>query len=138
MNEVYFTLPDAVRHVLSKVRRSIQTAFDVRGLQLSPPEAHILHLVKHEPDITPLEVSQRTGHDKAVVARKIKAMHEAGLLLRTPNTSDKRRCMLSLTPAGLSCCEQIADARREAHSRVFHALSPDEQKQLAQLLQKCL
>jgi len=138
MQDVYFALPDAVRQVLGKVRRNLQAALDSRGLCLSPPEAHILYLVKDEPEITPLEVSHRTGHDKAVVARKIKSMQAADLLVREQDTDDRRRCKLRLTPAGQDCCEQISAARREAHSRVFHALSPDEQKQLTRLLEKCL
>jgi DNA-binding MarR family transcriptional regulator len=138
VNDVYFALPDAVRQVLGKVRRNLQAAFDSRGLGLSPPEAHILHLVKDEPEITPLEVSHRTGHDKAVVARKIKSMQAADLLVREQDTDDRRRWKLRLTPSGRKYCEQISAARREAHAQVFHALSTDEQKQLTQLLEKCL
>lgn len=138
MNEVYFALPDAVRQVLGKMRRTLQMAFDARHLHLTPPEAHVLHLVKGEPDITPQEVAHRSGHDKAVVARKIKTMQTAGLLIRRQDVEDKRRCKLRLTSAGLDCCEQIAAARKEAHTLVFHALSADEQKQLTLLLEKCL
>lgn len=138
MNNVHSALPETVRQLLARVRRHLQSALDTRGLNMSPPEAHILYLIQAQPAISPLEIATQAGCDKAFVARKIKAMEEAGWIVREKDEQDQRRCKLHLTPAGQQCCQQIEDARREAHSAVFHPLSPDEQELLNALMQKCL
>ncbi|WP_027328985.1 MarR family winged helix-turn-helix transcriptional regulator [Marinimicrobium agarilyticum] len=138
MSELHTDLPETMRQVLSQLRRNLQARLDEQQLVLSLIEAHILHLVESRPGITALEITQQSGYDKALIARKIKALEEADRLNRQPDPNDHRRHHLHLTKAGQVCCEGIAQARKKAHGTVFRGLSRDEQQQLNQLLGKCL
>lgn len=131
-------LPDILRQLLSKIRRHLQLALDERRLNLSPQEAHILHLISGQPGISPLELSVLTGYDKAFITRKLSGLHDSGLVKRKANDSDNRRLHLLLSPAGKRTCVAINSARQEAHHTVFGKLSRQEQKQLTALLTKCL
>ncbi len=138
MSELHTDLPETMRQILSHLRRNLQARLDDQQLVLSLIEAHILHLVESKPGITALEITQQSGYDKALIARKIKTLEEGHRLSKQTDPDDHRRHHLQLTKAGQACCKGIKQARKKAHGTVFRGLSLKEQQQLNQLLGKCL
>jgi DNA-binding MarR family transcriptional regulator len=60
----------------------------------------------------------------------------AGLLERQPHESDRRSYALHLTEAGRSTLQAIGRIARDHQQALLAALSEDEQRQLAALLQR--
>jgi DNA-binding MarR family transcriptional regulator len=63
-------------------------------------------------------------------------MEARGLIERRENTDDRRRYALHVTEKGRSMLETIGRVSREHSRTLFAALSEDEKRQLATLLQR--
>lgn len=62
---------------------------------------------------TAAEVSARVGVDRTVASRQASALVEAGLVARTPDPTDARGALLTLTPAGREATARLAAETRE-------------------------
>lgn len=131
-------LPDAVRGLLTLLRRNLQAALQSRGLDCSPPEVQIAQLIDIKPGISPMDIAAQTGYDKSVVARKLRAMERSGLVIRATDPEDNRRFHLATTEAGAKHCKLLREAMVQTHDATFANLSPAEQRQLIALIRKCL
>ena len=135
---VYAELPEIVRQILGKVRRDLQSSMAQHRLKLSLPEAHSLHLIANGCATKPQHIAVQSGFDKAVVTRALKSLESYGYITKQQDTEDRRCFNLSMTDNGIEAWNRFSVARQESSSRVFQALDHSEQKQLAELLQKCL
>ena len=65
-------------------------------------------------------------------------LEHKGLLVRDKDPVDKRKILLTLTQAGRADVEQFQKHGRSHHTKDFDVLTPEEQQQLSQLLEKLL
>ena len=65
-------------------------------------------------------------------------LEHKGLLFRQKDPADKRQILLTLTEAGRTDVEQFRKCGRSQHTADFDALTPEEQQQLSDLLEKLL
>lgn len=84
------------------------------------------------------EIGRSLGLDRANVNRIVTRLETDGLLERAPDTHDRRRLVLTPTPAG---AEHLRDLERRAarvQDELLVALDADEREQLRLLLDKVL
>lgn len=88
------------------------------------------------PAITQQSLAKALGIVPSRLVALIDEMESAGLVERRANRDDRRRYALHLTEKGRSMLESIGHVAREHGQDLMGALSAEEQKQLASLLQR--
>ncbi len=105
-------------------------------LGLSPLQARLVAFVGRAPPdhATAARFAAATGRDKGQVARLVRDLCAAGLLLRRPHPADGRVAVLGLTPAGQDAALQLLAHRARVRDEMLAGFSPDEAAALAALL----
>jgi DNA-binding MarR family transcriptional regulator len=87
----------------------------MRPLGITAPQADALHVIGQAGPLSLKELGDlliaEAGHPSRLVDRLV----EAGLVERAPAPDDRRRVVLSLTPAGRKMDEKVVRARRQIH-----------------------
>lgn len=108
----------------------------LKKLKLAPQHAGILRILAMTPAITQQSLAKTLGIVPSRLVALIDEMESAGLVERRANRDDRRRYALHLTEKGRSTLESIGRVAREHGQDLMGALSAEEQKQLASLLQR--
>jgi amino-acid N-acetyltransferase len=108
------------------------------GDTASTVECHILTELLRAEQITQQELASRLMLDKAWISRGVDRLVDAGLVVRSPHPTDRRRVRLQLSDAGRSRAEAL-DSRLQSHAAsLLDHLSLDQDAQLAGLLTQVL
>jgi DNA-binding MarR family transcriptional regulator len=59
------------------------------------------------------EIAERRGVDQSVISRQVGELEQRGLVCRRPDPSDRRACLVRLTPDGLAALERGRALRQE-------------------------
>lgn len=108
----------------------------LKKLKLAPHQAGILRILASTPAITQQSLAKMLGIVPSRLVALIDEMESAGLVERRANRDDRRRYDLHLTEKGRSMLETIGRVAREHSQELLAALSADEQRQMASLLQR--
>jgi DNA-binding MarR family transcriptional regulator len=104
--------------------------------KLAPRHAGILRILNSTPAITQQKLATILGMVPSRLVVFVDEMEERGLIERRENPDDRRRYALHITEKGRSTLKTIARVSREHSRALFVAISEDEQRQLATLLQR--
>lgn len=127
-----------VAFLLSQVGgRSAQEFARLLGpLELTPPDAGILLVVREQEGISQQNLARALRMHPSRLVALIDALEKRGLVVREPHATDRRLYSLRLTTQGEEIFRSIGELARE-HNRVMCAgLSPAECTQLEELLKK--
>lgn len=108
----------------------------LKKLKLAPHQAGILRILAMTPAITQQSLSKTLGIVPSRLVALIDEMESTGLVERRANRDDRRRHALHLTEKGRAMLENIGRVAREHSQELLAALSADEQRQMASLLQR--
>ncbi|GAB2609661.1 hypothetical protein GCM10027168_48300 [Streptomyces capparidis] len=79
-------------------------------------------------------LGRRCGIDRSYVVEAVNELAAAGLAVRSPDPSDRRRNVISITAAGQEQLHRIGEAVARAQDELLAPLSPGEREQLTELL----
>ena len=98
---------------------------------LSIDVAHIPALMQayRNPGITQDGISTNVGMDKGTVARTVKQLEDAGLIIRKTDENDRRANHIFATPKGLEIKEQVFKIIEELHGVLYHGFDAGEIEQ---------
>lgn len=82
------------------------------------------------------DISASSGFPQNTLSRAIHKLNRLKLIIRTPDTKDGRRFMLSLTPAGRILFDESLPRFVSFEHMMLDALDDDEQQQLSTLMAK--
>lgn len=105
-------------------------------LKLTPPHAGILRILSATPAITQQTLAATLSVVPSRLVGLIDELEALGLVERRENPDDRRRYALHLTGQGRSTLTLIGHLSREHSQILLAALSQNEQRQLAILLQR--
>lgn len=105
-------------------------------LKLAPPHAGILRILSSTPAITQRTLASTLGVAPSRLVALVDDMEARGLIERRENADDRRRYALHLTEKGQSTLEAVSRVSREHSQDLLRAISEDEKRQLASLLQR--
>jgi len=105
-------------------------------LELIPPHAGILRVLGSKPGITQQELANTLEVVPSRLVALIDDIESRALVERRENPGDRRRYALHLTSKGQAALEAIGRIGREHSEALLRALSEDERRQLAALLQR--
>jgi DNA-binding MarR family transcriptional regulator len=93
-----------------------------------------LRIIARTDPATTSHVARRLGLDLSTASRQIRPLEHAGLVARTPDPSDRRVALLSLTEAGSAVMTGIDDVICDAFAGALAGWSADDRATLATLV----
>lgn len=116
-------------HVAMRRLRDAHTA-----RHLSPRQFHLLGLLHDRGAMGQSELGQTMGTDPSILVTMLNPLEADGLISRERDPADRRRHLVTLTPAGTQRLGRAAEAQREAEKALFVGLDDEQREQLRRLL----
>jgi DNA-binding MarR family transcriptional regulator len=129
-------LLDLVHSVMHRYRSQQYQVLRDSPSAITHLESKVLGYYQREPGNTQADLARDSGHDKAQLARLIGSLRERGLLKGEPSSSDARRVILKLTPAGQTLLKTLERQTRKLHAQATAGLSESEQRLLLALMRR--
>lgn len=115
------------------VSMSIAEAYE-REFGLSIPQWRVVAVLARYPNLSAIEVAERTAMDKVAVSRAVQGLLADRRLVRTYDSGDRRRTRLRLSSAGQSVYTRVAPLALSYEKKLLAALSPTDRRVLDRLL----
>lgn len=115
------------------VSMSIAEAYE-REFGLSIPQWRVLAILARYPNLSAIEVAERTAMDKVAVSRAVQGLLGSRRLVRTYDAGDRRRSRLRLSTAGKSVYTRVAPLALSYEKKLLAALSPSDRRALDRLI----
>ena len=128
-------LPYRLSVLSNRISAAIAALYEGR-FGLSLPEWRVMAVLGEEPGLSAAEVADKTAMDKVAVSRAVKSLRDSGRLTRTVADDDRRRSVLTLTPAGQAVYEEVVPLAIEYEDHLESALSATELTALDALIEK--
>ncbi|MEV0741907.1 MarR family transcriptional regulator [Streptomyces sp. NPDC050549] len=131
--EIFFRLAILARHA-GRTRRDVLDADGLKQWQFKV----LLMLRRLGPpyETSPSHLAELLGLTRGALSARLAAVEEAGLIVRTHETGDRRRVRVRLTDAGNAVLEEHVAAEEAGELALLAALTPAERRTLADLLRK--
>jgi DNA-binding MarR family transcriptional regulator len=105
-------------------------------LELAPAHSGILCILRTAPAITQQDLATRLGMVPSRLVALLDELESRGLTERRRNRDDRRRHAVLLTHQGRERLAKIGQISREHENSLLKALSSEERRQLAAMLQR--
>ncbi|MFQ5468233.1 MAG: MarR family winged helix-turn-helix transcriptional regulator [Kiloniellaceae bacterium] len=109
-------------------------AMALAGARLTPAQYFAMARLRERGELSQNFLGRLSAMDPATIQGVIKRLRDRGFIRRRPDPSDRRRMILSLTPAGVATVDNLSEAVNGASTHLMAALAADEQMQLLSLL----
>ncbi len=83
-------------------------------------------------------LGRRTGIDRSYVVEAVNELADGGLIERTRDPEDRRRNIITITPAGVQQLRRLDEVLTGVQDELLAPLSADERDELARLLRRVL
>jgi DNA-binding MarR family transcriptional regulator len=107
-------------------------AFEESGLSMY--DHAILALLDEEPTETQAQIADALGYDRSHLVGVLDDLEERGLIERRRDTQDRRRHLVTMTPAGHKALTQLRAIVKQVEEEYFAPLNATERKTLTSLL----
>jgi DNA-binding MarR family transcriptional regulator len=101
---------------------------------LSIPEWRVIAVLARYPDLSAVEVAERTAMDKVAVSRAVSRLLARRRITRGYDEGDQRRSILRLSASGQSVYRKVAPLALRYEEELLDALSTGERRVLDQLI----
>lgn len=108
----------------------------VKAYGLSMGQFAVLEALYHKGDLTVGQVQEKILSTSGTIPVIIKNLEKRGLLVRQPDDSDRRRCILHITEKGSSLIQQAFPANESMIIESMHNWTDEEKRELLRLLKK--
>ena len=109
-----------------------------REFGLSIPQWRVMAVLARYPDLSAVEVAERTAMDKVAVSRAIQGLLDDKRVLRAFDKGDRRRSILRLSAAGQAVYTRVAPMALRYEAELLSALSPNDPRTLDRLLARLM
>lgn len=124
--------------VLSNVVSTNIARAYAREFDLSIPEWRVLAVLARYPDLSAVDVAERTAMDKVAVSRAVQSLLKARRLARTYDRGDRRRSVLRLSASGRAVYTRIAPLALGYEKKLLATLSAPDRQMLDRLITQLL
>jgi DNA-binding MarR family transcriptional regulator len=107
-------------------------AFEPTGL--NPQHHAVLSLLEEGSCRQQGTLADRLGYDKSLMVGLLDDLEERGLILRKRDPDDRRRHLVSLTPAGKEALGELRAILKQVEKEFFAPLDANERRTLHELL----
>ena len=130
-------IPYRLSVLSNTVSMSIAHTYE-REFGLSIPEWRVMAVLARYPDLSAIEVAERTAMDKVAVSRAVRSLLARRRLTRAYDQGDKRRSILRLSAAGQSVYRQVAPLALAYEQKLLDALSASDRRSLDRLIARLM
>ena len=116
------------QHAMRRLRAALV------AVDLSPRQFHLLGLLHDRGAMTQGELGTLMDVDPSILVTLLNPLEADGYLSRERDPADRRRHVVTLTPAGERRLDSGAQAQREAEAELFDGLNDAQREQLRSLL----
>jgi DNA-binding MarR family transcriptional regulator len=109
-------------------------AYEPTGL--SPYDHGVLALLDEEPVETQAMIADALGYDRSHLVGVLDDLEARDLIARRRDPADRRRHLVTLTPAGTQAVERLRAVALQVDEEFFEPLSTEERQQLFALLSR--
>ncbi|MEO7127764.1 MAG: MarR family transcriptional regulator [Rhodoferax sp.] len=133
-----FDFGRAPGHLIRRAHQRAVAIFmeETAGFDVTPVQFSILNALIDQPGEDQVTLAGRVAFDAATSGSVIGRLEAKGWIRREPDTRDKRRKLLWVTPEGEQAAMQMKRAASRVQSRIVERLDTQERQQLAVLLRK--
>ena len=103
---------------------------------ITPGQFGVLSVINGNPGLSQTQLGNALGIDRSTVVAVIDRLEGRGLVMRTASPTDRRSHALKLSEAGEALLKRLEVMVRAHEQHIARALSPDEQRQLIDLLDR--
>ncbi len=129
-------LIDLLRTISSGFQAQMKEQIALSDSGLSTFQARLINLIGRQDGISQQRLVALTERDKAQITRAIHGLETAGLIMRSPNQTDKRSKCLTLTPAGKEMHLHFKKIRQHLATETLSHLTLSEKQTLQTTLSK--
>jgi DNA-binding MarR family transcriptional regulator len=135
--------PVAIVARLGRLRRIIEAELEATFAEhgLNGPDFSALVTLRRleRPGGVPqTQLMRELNLTSGTISGRVERLCARGLARRSPDTTDRRNSLITLTPEGRRLFEQVAPAHAATEDRLLAALNPDQREQLVGLLRQLL
>lgn len=130
-------IPYRLSVLTNTVSMVIASAYE-REFGLSIPQWRVIAVLARYPELSAIEVAERTAMDKVAVSRAVQGLIDAKRVLRAFDRGDRRRSILRLSAAGQAVYTRVAPMALRYEAELLSALSPNDQRTLDRLLARLM
>ena len=128
-------LPYRLSVLSNRISQSIARIYQQRfGLDVT--EWRIMAVLGRYPDLSAVEVAERTAMDKVAISRAVARLLERGLLTRDVHGDDRRRSVLALSADGVAVYDEVAPMALDYEKRLLAGLADEERECLDRVLSR--
>jgi DNA-binding MarR family transcriptional regulator len=124
--------------VLSNTISMLIASVYEREFDLSIPQWRIMAVLARYPDLSAVEVAERTAMDKVAVSRAIQGLLTSKRILRAFDKGDRRRSILRLSAAGQAVYTRVSPMALRYEEQLLSVLSQADQRTLDRLLTRLM
>jgi DNA-binding MarR family transcriptional regulator len=88
--------------------------------------------------VSPTMLYRGAMRTSGAMTHRLRSLEREGLVMRTPDPTDGRSLLVTLTPRGLALVDDVIGVHLANEAGLLEALSPEEREQLAALAKKLL
>ncbi|HEY4366869.1 MAG TPA: MarR family winged helix-turn-helix transcriptional regulator [Steroidobacteraceae bacterium] len=130
-------VPYRLSVLTNRVSMSIAHAYE-REFGLSIPQWRVVAVLARYPDLSAIEVAERTAMDKVAVSRAVQGLLAAGRVLRRQARDDRRKSVLRLSAKGHAVYMRVAPLALNYEKQLLKTLSGSERRILDRLISRLL
>jgi len=131
-------MEDSIAHLVIKVKSAFSTylnrKFSSMGLDLNTEQFVVLMILWERSGQRQQDIADRTGKDKASVARLIASMEKRNLIIRKDDEKDSRQKLIFLTEEGTEIKQKILPVLGMDMRSLHKDISPEEMKTCTKVL----
>lgn len=128
-------LPYRLSVLSNTISQAIAALYGER-FNLNVTQWRVIAVLGRYPDLSAVEVAERTRMDKVAVSRAVAELIDSGRLDRQTDPKDRRRSVLNLSRAGRQVYEEIAPLALACEARLQSSLTDAERAALESILDK--
>ena len=127
-------------YLLKQAQQALRAAMDeaLRPYRLTLPQAAVLAQLARSPGLSNAELARAGFVTPQSMVELLAGLEAAGLVVRRPHPSGGRVLQAELTRAGAGTLQACHAAIAEVEVRLLAGLAPDEQRQLREMLERCI
>jgi DNA-binding MarR family transcriptional regulator len=131
---------ERVGHVLKRAQAALRASMDeeLAANDLNTAQFAALFALKREPGLSNADLARRAFVTPQTMIRIVEGLESRGLIVRTPHPTHGRVLETSLSPSGKKLVAACSQSVIDVEARMLRLLSAREQKQLFELLTRCV
>jgi len=133
-----FVLDESIGHLIRRAHQRASATFMtiLADHQFTPTQFFALARLRERGRLSQNRLGRLTAMDPATIQGVTRRLFDRGYIARTPDTNDRRRMVLELTPEGTSVAERLLNGIDTVNGQILAPLAPDEQEQFRSLLKR--